>query len=104
MIDWLNKDSEKVVLKNYVFDAGKEPKWHEWEEDDTGFDDYMRGLLKSKGFFGTETPGPVKLNSETPASDPESGDKFVTAFWDYINSDEEPDKYSTRNWLMTSPQ
>lgn len=99
MITWLNKNGENVPLAKYIFNNGNEPSFYEWPSDTSGFDTYMNTLLTAKGFLSTpglKIDGPDQSVSATTES-------FDEAFWDFIKGPSQPDKYSTRNWLMLGP-
>lgn len=95
MIKWLNQNGETVATAPYIYNNGNEPSSYEWPADDTGFDTYMTQLLTAQGFL---TPSASGLASKATA-----GETFDQAFWNFINSSSQPDKYSTRAWLMLGP-
>lgn len=110
MISWLNDNNQKVPLKPYVYDSGSEPSWYEYTPNNE-FDTYMRGLLIEQGFPVTEAgagpvlPDPLIPSKKSEMVNGQNRQDFVSAFWNFIgNADMKPDQYSTRNWLMTSPQ
>jgi hypothetical protein len=104
MIAWLNKVGENVPTAPYTYNAGTEPTWYEYPKDDTGFDDYMTTLLTNKGFLIPNPPKPGGPNSGVSNVSSLDAQSFDDAFWAFIKSTDQPDKYSTRDWLMLAPQ
>jgi hypothetical protein len=104
MISWLNKNGENVPAAPYTYNAGTEPTWYEWSKDDTGFDDYMTSLLTNKGFLIPQPSKSGEANSIVANVISLDAQSFDDAFWAFINSTDQPDKYSTRDWLMLAPQ
>ena len=90
MIATLNGVGETVTVADYIYDDPHEPVfYYDNDTDNTGFDDYMQKLLISWDF-----PVPGFASSQ----------KFDTAFWNAIKGTKQPDKWSTRSWLMSSPK
>lgn len=105
MIDYLNDNGQTVIKAPYIYNAGNEPTWYEYPKDDTGFDDYMKNLLISKNF---PLSPPNISNSDGPTSGvsnrcfPDS-EFFDTAFEEFMANSDQPDRWSTRGWLMMAP-
>ena len=96
MIEYLQEKGEVVVKEEYIYDAKCEPSMYFYSADapgNTSFDDFMMekekkesGILIENHFLQRGTGEPV--------------DDFDKPFWDFIHSDEKPDSYSTRAFLM----
>jgi hypothetical protein len=104
MIAWLNENGENVPTAPYTYDAGTEPSWYEYCKDDTGFDDYMMALLIRKGFPIPNPSKPGGPNSDVSNVGSLDVQSFDKAFCTFIESTDQPDKYSTRDWLMLAPK
>ncbi|KAI9660582.1 MAG: hypothetical protein M1821_009934 [Bathelium mastoideum] len=90
MIDWLIKpeQGQTVTKTSYTYKAGEEPTMYYYSSsspDNSKFDNFMQNLLISKDFLDQKGQ---------PTKD------FDTAFWNYINSSDAPDNYSTRSFLL----
>lgn len=105
MINYLNKNNQTVTKKSYVYSAGNEPTWYEYLDDDSGFDGYIKSLLISKDF-------PIPDFNISNSGGPSSGvsnmsslgsESFDAAFENFMASPDQPDRWSTRDWLMMAP-
>lgn len=104
MITYLNDNGQSVTKSPYVYDAGTEPSWYEYPEDDSGFDKYMRELLQSKNIL--DAP-PILIPGGSSSTFPNRGslntNSFDDAFAKFMASSDQPDRWSTRGWLMKAP-
>lgn len=105
MIDYLNENGHTVIKAPSVYNAGTEPTWYEYPNDDSGFDDYMKNLLTGKNF---PLLPPKISNSDGPSSGVSNKSSldskaFDAAFEKFMASSDQPDRWSTRGWLMKAP-
>ena len=103
MIAWLNQNGENVPLKDYTYDAGNEPTWYGSPKDATTFDTYMTNLLAENNFPVPSVPKPGVPNSSISNTSSLEAQSFDQAFFNFIEGTDQPDKYSTRAWLMLGP-
>ena len=104
MINYLNENGQSVTKAPYVYNAKTEPTWYEYPEDDSDFDDYMEKLLISKDIL---LPPPISIpggpSSAFDNRSPLDSKPFDDAFAKFMASSDQPDRWSTRGWLMKAP-
>lgn len=105
MINYLNENRQCVTKAPYVYNAGTEPTWYEYLKDNSGFDDYMKNLLISKNFPLLPPTISISGGLSSAFSNRSSLDakSFDVAFEEFMASSDQPDKWSTRGWLMKAP-
>ena len=104
MIKWLNENGGKVPTADYTYSAGMEPTWYGSPTDDNTFDDYMTDLLTKNDFPMLLPPMTGGPNTDIATKSSLNAPSFAEAFLKFMKGTKQPDKYSTRAWLMLAPQ